>query len=594
MKKRTIKYYSLAIIFALILNIFPIISTAGNDFGFSYSEDSVSLIPPSEYTPTFTSISQASSYLREHMQKRTATVSFILQIDILDEELMTKIFKEAMIHTGEPTAGDYISNHIDISGCRTNCVEWDGYYIYTFVYTLAYYTTYQEENKVAKKIDEVLDELEIKEMNDYEKIEAIYNYIVNHVTYDYSHLDNLNYRKQFTAYAALIEGTAVCQGYANLFYRMALESGLECRLITGMAGNVGHAWNIVKLGDIYYNIDATWDSPPENEFNYFLKGSENFDEHHERDSEFLSEAFMEEYPTSLYDYTDFVIETKDVKSSVPFTFEKSDLSLITENEYSDKNVLFVYGKLNDKNTETLLEDLNDYSEILKSLNIEVIVVLEKTQFNSEMYHLERKYPNFTITQKHINDTSLSEILNLLGKKIYSRYPVVVMKNSNNEFVHYSTGYLDITQTYIDHITNLINSEHEHIHEYKSEIKLPTCTENGYTIHICACGDEYIDSKTEKTGHIFSDHEEPDKCTVCGYTKEDIIASDSMGDVNIDGYINLDDVIKLLRHISKAEIITDPEALSAGETVIDGVLNLDDVVKLLRYVSRAIPNLNVNY
>jgi len=63
-----------------------------------------------------------------------------------------------------------------------------------------------------------------------------------------------------------------------------------------------------------------------------------------------------------------------------------------------------------------------------------------------------------------------------------------------------------------------------------------------------------------------------------------------GDVNNDGDINMDDVIKLLRHVAKAEIITDPKLLAAGEIVEDGQVNMDDVIRLLRFVAKAIPNL----
>ena len=83
-------------------------------------------------------------------------------------------------------------------------------------------------------------------------------------------------------------------------------------------------------------------------------------------------------------------------------------------------------------------------------------------------------------------------------------------------------------------------------------------------------------------------EAPQVCTVCGYVIKDIRFT--LGDVNDDGKINLDDVIKLLRHVSKADIITDSKLLAAGDIVEDGVLNLDDVVRLLRYVSKAIPSL----
>ncbi len=83
-------------------------------------------------------------------------------------------------------------------------------------------------------------------------------------------------------------------------------------------------------------------------------------------------------------------------------------------------------------------------------------------------------------------------------------------------------------------------------------------------------------------------EAPQVCTVCGYVIKDIRFI--LGDVTGDGQINLDDVVKLLRHVSKADIITDSKLLAAGEIVEDGVLNLDDVVRLLRYVSKAIPSL----
>lgn len=68
------------------------------------------------------------------------------------------------------------------------------------------------------------------------------------------------------------------------------------------------------------------------------------------------------------------------------------------------------------------------------------------------------------------------------------------------------------------------------HVYVPVITKPTCTEQGYTTHTCEiCGDSYVDSYTEPTGHTFiwvtdkeatateagSKHEE---CVVCGYAK----------------------------------------------------------------------------
>ena len=64
-----------------------------------------------------------------------------------------------------------------------------------------------------------------------------------------------------------------------------------------------------------------------------------------------------------------------------------------------------------------------------------------------------------------------------------------------------------------------------------------------------------------------------------------------GDVNLDNEVNMDDVVALLNHVVKADIITDSASLAAGEVTNDTELNMDDVVKLLNYVVKAIDSLD---
>ena len=47
---------------------------------------------------------------------------------------------------------------------------------------------------------------------------------------------------------------------------------------------------------------------------------------------------------------------------------------------------------------------------------------------------------------------------------------------------------------------------DHTHEYTETIVEPTCTEKGYTLHKCECGDEYKDNETEALGHLFGEWE----------------------------------------------------------------------------------------
>lgn len=44
----------------------------------------------------------------------------------------------------------------------------------------------------------------------------------------------------------------------------------------------------------------------------------------------------------------------------------------------------------------------------------------------------------------------------------------------------------------------------HKHEYTEEVIAPTCTEQGYTKHICSCGDSYNDNEVNALGHTYGE------------------------------------------------------------------------------------------
>ena len=133
---------------------------------------------------------------------------------------------------------------------------------------------------------------------DYEKIVGVYDWICENVTYDYEHLSDPDYILMRTAYGALINKSAVCQGYAVLLYRLLLELGIDNRVITGYGNGGYHAWNIVELDGFYYNGDATWDATWHQagwDYQYFLRSDEEFGDHI-RDEEYLTAEFNRKYP----------------------------------------------------------------------------------------------------------------------------------------------------------------------------------------------------------------------------------------------------------------------------------------------------------
>lgn len=64
-----------------------------------------------------------------------------------------------------------------------------------------------------------------------------------------------------------------------------------------------------------------------------------------------------------------------------------------------------------------------------------------------------------------------------------------------------------------------------------------------------------------------------------------------GDVDLDGDVDMDDVVALMRHTLQAEVLTDAVALANGEVTNDDSLDMNDVVKLMQYVLKAIDSLD---
>lgn len=65
--------------------------------------------------------------------------------------------------------------------------------------------------------------------------------------------------RAYDAMGALVEGQAVCEGYANAYALLCRLSGLRCGILTGEASGQPHAWNLVELPDGAMLVDVTWD-----------------------------------------------------------------------------------------------------------------------------------------------------------------------------------------------------------------------------------------------------------------------------------------------------------------------------------------------
>ncbi len=255
------------------------------------------------------SIEAAGKYLREHMKNRETTIVVPIDGSFCNYSGLCKaVFEEAVKHTGVGNEGDYLRwQHSSYSGSAKTLFSNGKPYETDMTFKITYVTTKAQENEVDTKLATVMKSLNLGNKTQYQKVRAIYHWICNNVKYDYDLAGSTTSTIQQSTYSALIKGKAVCQGFATLFYRMALEAGVDCRFIVGTVPEGKHGWNIVKLGNAYYYLDATWDceNGPYN-FKFYLKGSANFTEHKWNDT------YSAEYKKYAISTTDYKYDDSDL------------------------------------------------------------------------------------------------------------------------------------------------------------------------------------------------------------------------------------------------------------------------------------------
>ena len=247
----------------------------------------------------FSDYDSAVSYLRKQMVSRETEITlnfpaswFTSHKDGLYWDLLYDAMKCDDSSTGQE--GDALI--YGSGGCRLSYSN-AGY----IQYTMSYHSDAEQEAKLTAAVAEAMAKLQLNGLSEAKKITKIHDYICNHVDYAY----NSTEEQIYTAYGALCTGKAVCQGYAVLFYRLCKEAGLSVRIISGTGNGGPHAWNIVRIGSKYYNVDCTWDGQDAATYNEFLLKSEADFRDHTRESwkvagshylDYTSAEFNAQYP----------------------------------------------------------------------------------------------------------------------------------------------------------------------------------------------------------------------------------------------------------------------------------------------------------
>lgn len=244
-------------------------------------------------------------------------------------------------------------------------------------FKVKYLTNQAQEAAVQKKVDQILKTIIKPSMKtEFEKVKAINDYIVSNTAYG-----TKTKASPHSAYAVLMEGQAVCQGYALTAYKMLEQAGFDVKYVVGTVNNnEAHAWNLVKIDGNWYHLDTTWNDPLPNRF-----GASSYDYFLVTDAQLKKDHkwIASDYPgatSTKYSYMQNVHFAYQVNNTLYFsnTADKDklytlDLASGNKTKVIDKRALYITGADNflyfsDYSNSGYLTKLN-----LKTLKTEVLV-----------------------------------------------------------------------------------------------------------------------------------------------------------------------------------------------------------------------------
>ncbi len=116
---------------------------------------------------------------------------------------------------------------------------------------------------IRNSLKKIVAETVSDDMSDLGKAKALHDWICANAEYA---KDDLAARGNHTDSALLMDGVAVCEGYARLYNLLLNEAGVKSWFVT----NSNHSWNVVMIDGKAFHIDTTWDDTHDS-YDWFMR-----------------------------------------------------------------------------------------------------------------------------------------------------------------------------------------------------------------------------------------------------------------------------------------------------------------------------------
>lgn len=201
-----------------------------------------------------------------------STLDFTLDTPIKDKERFIELCRQAVYQVRKDYPESFLDNHTDF------LYYYDERGYYRVVYNFGYLPLEQKDKQaMLDEVERIVAQGKKKTNSEVELLRYFQETLCERVEYDREAVksDSDHDPTAFHAYGALMEGEAVCQGYAYAFKLLCDKAEIPCWIVTGFYREP-HAWNYVWLDGNYYQVDVTWDDTNNRASTspYFLAGKE--------------------------------------------------------------------------------------------------------------------------------------------------------------------------------------------------------------------------------------------------------------------------------------------------------------------------------
>ena len=111
----------------------------------------------------------------------------------------------------------------------------------------------------------ITDNYKGSKLTEEETARVLHDWLTTNATYDMYGLDVQERVHTYAPEGVLLDGTGVCDSYAQAYSYLLNKVNIRNRYIAGDTGgnldNTNHAWDLVLIDGQWYHTDATWDDP---------------------------------------------------------------------------------------------------------------------------------------------------------------------------------------------------------------------------------------------------------------------------------------------------------------------------------------------